>query len=86
MTKVTITHSPLETNSTRKLWSKSQQLLMANVIKEIILFMKKMDFLPGTEIRIIYVLAAIIQLSNLSPACDKYEQNKKTSIVQIFTT
>ena len=52
---------------------------MANVIKEIILFMKKMAFSPGTEIRIIYVLAAIIQLSNLSPACDdfKYEQNKK---------
>ena len=63
-------------------------ITMANVIKEIILFMKKMAFSPGTETRIIYVhvLAAMIQLSNLSPACDKYEQNKKTSIVQIFTT
>ena len=76
MTKVTITHSPSETKS-RKLGSKSQQLLMANVIKEIILFMKKMAFSPGTEIRIIYVLAAITQLSNLSD-----EQNKKTSTLE----
>ena len=76
MTKVTITHSPLETKS-RKLGSKSQELLMANVIKEIILFMKKMAFSPGTEIRIIYVLAAITQLSNLSD-----EQNKKTSTLE----
>ena len=54
---------------------------MANAIKEIILFMKKMAFSPCTEIRIIYVLAAIIQLSSLGPACDRlqilYEQNKK---------
>ena len=46
--------------------------------------MKKMAFSPGTEVRIIYVLAAIIQLSSLSPACDdfKYEQNKKTSTLK----